>query len=162
MSDRPAFTSHVPFDQDSHLDGLFVVCSDGRFERHVNEFREHLQTSLGLHKLDRYFVPGSQLHFVTGQVGYPDIGQATDFWARFFIDNHLLKHVVIVGHEMCAAYSNAPAFKNFGLDELRQRQYADLCTRRDKILQHYPKLGVHTYYMKPAEDQAAVDFFPVS
>jgi len=162
MPDQLAYTSNKPFDPDHHLDGLFLVCSDGRFEAHVNDFREHLRQSLGLRKLDRYFVPGSQLQFVAGAAGHPSTDQATEYWAKFFIDNHVLHHVVIVGHELCAAYGAAPAYKNLSPAQLRQQQEAHLRQRRDLIQKDYPNVQIHLYYMKPRDGNSGVDFFSVT
>jgi|HubBroStandDraft_1064217.scaffolds.fasta_scaffold01246_11 hypothetical protein len=160
-SDQPAYTSNKQFDPSHRLDGLFLVCSDGRFEEQVNDFREHLRRILGLRKLDRYFIPGSQLQFVSTEAGYPPADKATDYWARFFIDNHHLSHVVIVGHELCAAYQSAPAYQGFGPDRLRQQQETHLLRRRDLILRDYPNIRVHLYYMKPCDGNSGVDFFTV-
>ncbi|MBV9303784.1 MAG: hypothetical protein JOY62_09135 [Acidobacteriaceae bacterium] len=159
ISDRPEFTSDKRFDADHHLDGLLVVCGDGRFEEQVNDFREHLRQKLGLRRLDRYFVPGSQLQFSASETGHPSTETATDYWTRFFIDKHHLAHVVIVGHELCAAYRSAPAYQNFGPDQLRAQQTRDLLQTRNLIRQNYPYLRVHLYYMKPKEDDSGVEFF---
>src|ERR1700722_2763455 len=99
IAEQAEYTSPRQFDPDHHLDGLFLVCSDGRFEDQVNDFREHLRKTLGLRRLDRYFMPGSQLQFVSSESGHPSVDQATAYWTKFFIDNHHLSHVVIVGHE---------------------------------------------------------------
>jgi hypothetical protein len=80
ISDQPEYTSNKQFDPDHHLDGLFLVCSDGRFEEHANDFREHLRQTLGLRKLDRYFMPGSQLQFASAETGHPAADKATDYW----------------------------------------------------------------------------------
>jgi hypothetical protein len=160
-SNQAEYTSNKQFDPDHHLDGLFLVCSDGRFEEHVNDFREHLRRTLGLRKLDRYFMPGSQLQFVSAESGHPATDKATDYWTKFFIDNHHLSHVVIVGHELCAAYKSAPAYQGFGPDRLRQQQEQHLLHWRNLILQDYPHIRVHLFYMKPADDNSRVEFFSV-
>jgi hypothetical protein len=161
-SDQPVYTSNKQFDPGHHLDGLFLVCSDGRFEEQVNDFRGYLRNALRLQKLDRYFIPGSQLQFVSKEAGYrPDADAATDFWTKFFIDNHYLKHVVIVGHELCAAYTSAPKYRNSSPAELRRIQETDLRHRRDAIRFVYPLIDVHLYYMKPSDDRTKVEFFPV-
>jgi hypothetical protein len=149
----------MPFDADDHLDGLLLVCSDGRFEEHVDEFREYLRQSLGLRRLDRYFVPGSQLQFVSTEAGLPAADIATDYWAEFFINNHHLTHVVVVGHEHCAAYRSAPAYKGFPLDRLRHQQEEHLHHLRGLINQHHPRLQVHLFYMRPKDGGFGVDFF---
>lgn len=161
IPDQPQYTSTKPFDIDHHLDGLFFVCSDGRFEEHVNDFREYLRQKLGIRRLDRYFIPGSQLQFVAQEVGYPPSDEATAFWNRFFIENHHLGYVVIVGHELCAAYKSAPAYQGFSPEQLREQQEKHLVRRGELIRAEYPNVRVHLYYMKPKSDHSAVEFFAV-
>jgi hypothetical protein len=161
ISEQPEYTSNKQFDPDHRLDGLFLVCSDGRFEEHVNDFREHLRKTLGLRRLDRYFMPGSQLQFASGETGHPSTDEATDYWTKFFIDNHHLTHVVIAGHELCAAYKSAPAYQGYGPDRLRQQQETHLRRWRERILRDYPNVRVHLYYMQPADGNSGVDFYPI-
>jgi hypothetical protein len=161
MSEEPAYTSDIIFDPGSHLDGLVLVCSDGRFEKHVDEFRQHLLNTLGLRKIDRYFIPGSQLQFLSAEAGYPDADLTTGYWARFFIEKHHTGQVVIIGHEHCAAYTSAPAFKGFSAEQLRRQQEVDLKQIRASILQQFPRIRVHLYYMAPREDNSGVDFFNI-
>ena len=159
--EQPHYTSDRPFDINDHFDGLFVVCSDGRFEEHVNDFREYLRKKLGIRRLDRYFIPGAQLQFVTEEAGYLSTDEATAFWSRFYIDNHHLSYVVIVGHELCAAYRLAPAYQGFSPEQLRERQEEHLRRRGELLRAEYPNVRVHLYYMKPKSDNSAVDFFVV-
>ena len=161
MLQPPEYTSKIPFEADDHLDGLMLVCSDGRFENHVDDFRKYLVETMELRRLDRYFVPGAQLQFLSREAGYPDADLTTGFWARFFIDHHHTGKVIIIGHEHCAAYRFAPAYQKLSDDELRERQNTDLTLIRDFITDKYPSISVYIYYMRPTIKNNAVEFFRV-
>jgi hypothetical protein len=161
MRQIPDYTSQHQFEADVRPDGLMLVCSDGRFESHVDDFRNHLRNSLSLQRMDRYFLPGAQLQFVSAAAGYTDTDLATSFWSRFLIDHHAIGAVVIIGHEQCAAYRFAPAYQNLDDDGLRQRQSMDLRQARDLMISEYPNVHVYLYYMRPTVDNAAVEFFAV-
>jgi hypothetical protein len=161
MRQVPEYTSKHPFEADSRLDGLMLVCSDGRFESHLADFRKHLMDTMGLRRVDRYFVPGAQLQFASAAAGYPDADAATGFWARFLIDHHHIGTIVIIGHEQCAAYRLARRYESFDDDALRQQQCADLQLARAIIINECTDVNVYLYYMRPSADDAAVEFFSI-
>lgn len=145
MLQPPEYTSKIPFEADDHLDGLMLVCSDGRFENHVDDFRKYLVETMELRRLDRYFVPGAQLQFLSREAGYPDADLTTGFGRASLSTGK----VIIIGHEHCAAYRFAPAYQNLSDDELRERQNTALTLIRDFITDKYPCISVHLYYMRP-------------
>jgi hypothetical protein len=115
---EPAFRASRPYEA-SHPDAMAVYCSDGRFTDAVEE----LLRGLGHDRLDTMTLPGGPALFNPWLAGMSESITVTAA-ARFLIEAHSIRRVILVAHEGCGYYrKHCPGLKPV---EVRRHQEEDL------------------------------------
>lgn len=94
---RP-FLSTEPYEE-TYPDALAVYCSDGRFTNPVEDLLRHL----GHPRLDTMTLAGGPALFNPWLAGLSD-SMAVTSCARFLIESHATKRVILIAHEGCGYY----------------------------------------------------------
>jgi hypothetical protein len=146
---RPPFLAQGSYDP-THPSALALYCSDGRFTEAVEE----LLRSLGHPRLDTLTVPGGPGLFnvwVAGMTDSTSIAAA----ARFLIDAHKIRRVILVAHEGCGYYRQQLAGRD--PDVVRRQQFDDLHLAARTIEGGWSGLRVDTYYARVEEGRVRFD-----
>ncbi|MBM4055093.1 MAG: hypothetical protein FJ264_10590 [Planctomycetes bacterium] len=129
----------IPIDKEverSDCDTLVFTCIDYRFAFANQEF---LNEKLGLNgNYDHISVPGSILNLVNPATQDIVFSKVTGF-----INFHLIKRVVIIGHRDCGGYGGSSAFGS----KVAELVYlsTDLKKARQILIEKYPTLEVDLY-----------------
>lgn len=135
------FTSPTAFDA-THPTALAVYCSDGRFTQPVEDLLHHL----GHARLDTLTMPGGPALLDRLSASYAD-ADAVSRGARFLIEGHQIRDVVLLAHANCGYYRHKrPGDTPVQLEE---RQLADLRRARAAIAKVAPNLAVRCYFARP-------------
>lgn len=137
-----SFTSESVFDE-SHPSALAVYCSDGRFNRAVEELLRHL----GHPRLDTLTIPGGPGLLQHKTSGYSDCDTFSRS-AEFLIREHHIKVVVLLAHEGCGYY--ARKFPDLTAEQIRTRQLADLRHASAELAETHPRLRTEEYIVVTA------------
>lgn len=146
-----SFTSESEFDA-SHPTALAVYCSDGRFNRAVEE----LLRDLGHPRLDTLTIPGGPGLLNHKTSGYSDCDTFSRS-AEFLIREHHITAVVLLAHDGCGYY--ARKFPDLPPDQIRARQLADLHHASAELADTHPRLQIEEFMV--VTDQGRVRFDPV-
>jgi hypothetical protein len=146
---RPPFVAKAPYDP-THPDALALYCSDGRFTEAVEE----LLHSLGHARLDTLTMAGGPGLFNLWIAG---VGDSTSIaaGAKFLIEAHRIKRVILIAHEGCGYYrkhlaGRAPA-------DIRHQQEDDLRLAARTLETARSGLRVDAFYAKVAEGHVAFE-----
>ncbi len=141
-SSEISYIADVGFKSAQHAQLLFVACSDFRFRQAFFDFQKNFLQNRGI---DQIIVPGGVLCFFGGRYGYPDSARVAEFWARFLGEHHHIEEVILLGHEDCAAYANAPKLKSLSGEQLKEEQLEDLLAAKQVIEDSLPNVKVKTF-----------------
>ena len=139
----PPFVATVPYDA-SHPSALALYCSDGRFTEAVEE----LFKSLGHMRLDTLTMPGGPGLFNVWIAGMGD-STAISGGARFLIESHQIRRVLLIAHEGCGFYR-----KHLGgqtQEQIRAQQEDDLRVAARGLETARGGLRLDLYYATIAE-----------
>lgn len=137
----------------SYPTALAVYCSDGRFTGAVVELLDHL----GHPRLDLLTIPGGPGLLNHKTSGFSDCDTFTRS-AEFLIRAHHITTVVLLAHEKCGFY--ARQFPDLTVDEIKERQHADLRHAARELLETHPRLRIETFIAVP--DGGHVRFDPIT
>ncbi len=146
-----SYTSETVYDA-SHPTALAVYCSDGRFNRAVEELLRHL----GHPRLDTLTIPGGPGLLQHKTSGYSDCDTFSRS-AEFLIREHHIEVVVLLAHAGCGYY--ARKFPDLSPEQIRERQLADLRHASAELAETHPRLRTEEFMVVP--DQGKVRFEPV-
>jgi hypothetical protein len=125
-------------------DTLAIHCGDFRFQQAFHEF---LTTTLKLGEAyDLMVLPGGPLS-LTHQLSHSEDTRSARKWARFFVENHGIKRVVLIQHQDCAWYQSMSAQLRDPA-ALRRRQEQDLQRAVEVLRETFPdrNLRVELYF----------------
>lgn len=118
---------------------LVVHCSDHRFQR---IFREFVEGTLKIGDYDVIAVPGGPQ--VLAALDYlPKFAWAGSRWAKYLVDAHDLKRIVLLAHDECGWYRHVHGTHA----EVEARQRADLARGRDQLQRAIPGISVETWFI---------------
>lgn len=149
---RAPFVAKVPY-QASHPSALALYCSDGRFTEAVEE----LFRSLGHERLDTMTMPGGPGLFNVWIAGMGDSGAVTG-GARFLIEAHAIRRVLLIAHEGCGFYRKHLSGRT--AEQIRAQQEEDLHTASRALASARPGLRIDAYYAMVAGEH--VSFLPLT
>jgi hypothetical protein len=149
----PQFQLHSKLNRPP-TDTLAIHCGDFRFQQAFHEF---LTTTLKLGEAyDLMVIPGGPLS-LTHQLSHSEDTRSARKWARFFVENHGIKRVVLIQHQDCGWYQSMSA-KLRDPAALRQRQEQDLRRAAEALLETFPDLRVELYLAGwDAQDSITID-----
>ncbi|PIR96484.1 MAG: hypothetical protein COT92_00845 [Candidatus Doudnabacteria bacterium CG10_big_fil_rev_8_21_14_0_10_42_18] len=137
------FTSHSAFSGSKQANILFIACSDFRFRKAFLEFqRDYLKEA----EIDRIIAPGGVLGFFAERYGYLETGKAMEYWTKFLGEHDGAGEVVLVGHEDCAVYANAPKLKGQSGQQLIMEQREDLIAAGQLIANLFPQARIRIFF----------------
>jgi carbonic anhydrase len=151
MDRRKSLASTVKFDV-SHPNALAIYCSDGRFTESV----EQLLYGLGHGRLDTLTLPGGPALFNIWSAS-SSARQAMTEAARFLIEQHKIRRVILVAHKGCGYYKalcsgDAP-------QKIEERQRNDLALAARELRGPEGRVGTDLFYARV--DGERVIFDPV-
>lgn len=153
------FVSKSDFKDTAEAKVLLIACSDFRFRKAFYEFQDKVLEDGGTDVIN---VPGGVISFFAERYNYPDTGKAAEFWTKFVAEKHKIKEIVLLGHEDCAAYVNAPKLENHGKEKLREEQTEDLLAAKQLIEDLLPDVKIKTYFASINKEEGKVSFSEVS
>jgi hypothetical protein len=148
---RASFVAAVPY-QPSHPSALALYCSDGRFTEAVEE----LFRSLGHERLDTLTMPGGPGLFNVWIAGMGDSTAITG-GARFLIEAHAIKRVLLIAHEGCGFYRTHMAGRT--AEQIKTQQLDDLQVATRALASARAGLRIDAYYAMVVGDR--VSFTPL-
>lgn len=144
-----SFISESEFDA-SHPTALAVYCSDGRFNRAVEELLRHL----GHPRLDTLTIPGGPGLLQHKTSGYSDCDTFSRS-AEFLIREHHVTVVVLLAHEGCGYY--ARKFPDLSPEQIRARQLDDLRHASAELAETHPRLRTEEFIAVTHEGRLRFD-----
>jgi hypothetical protein len=135
---KDPFTARIAY-QASHPSALALYCSDGRFTEAVEE----LFRSLGHDRLDTLTMPGGPGLFNVWIAGMGDSSAITG-GARFLIEAHAIRRVLLIAHEGCGFYRKHMSGRS--PDQVRAQQEQDLHTAARSLEHTRAGLRIDAYY----------------
>jgi len=140
-----------PFDA-SHPPVLAIYCSDGRFTNAV----EALARASGYPRVDTLTLPGGPALLCLAAANLSEVdtmGRA----ARFLIEGHQTRHVLLVAHQGCGYYRKRyPRFPDAKIEE-HQREHLALASKT--LARQFPELFIERYYARV--EQGTIELQPV-
>lgn len=143
---------------DQRVRSFAIYCSDGRFGECYDEF---LHGRLGLPHYDRLAIPGGAANLKVHLASHADENQddlisSIEGYARFLIEAHDLRRIVLIAHEDCGYYIHR--FKD-RLPDIRGKQTQDLVRAARCLHGFADRLTIEAYYA--GFDDGHVRFDPV-
>lgn len=138
-------------------DVLAIHCGDYRFQSAFNEF---LNRSLNLDgSYDLLVIPGGPLSLTLFEY-LPKFSWASWKWLRFFVEQHEIRHLILIQHQDCAFYKTMPLHLHDS-PEPRERQEQDLRRATNALKKDLPQLTVELYYAGwDATDHITIERIP--
>jgi len=137
---------------------LVIHCGDFRFQGAFYEFLNGV-----LHVDENYdlmVIPGGPLSLALLE-RHSDDSRAAWKWVRYFADRHGIRRVVLIQHQDCAWYQEAPPGVH-SPGALRQRQQEDLARISGLLKKSFPDVRVEAYFAGwDAEDRFTIEAFPL-
>ncbi|HZU98886.1 MAG TPA: carbonic anhydrase [Planctomycetota bacterium] len=134
------FAARTRFES-SHPTALAIYCSDGRFTDSVEE----LLHGLGHPRLDTLTMPGGPA-LLNLWSATTSARHAVQEAARFLIEKHRIRKVVLVAHEGCGYYRSLCSGET--PEQIEERQRKDLAVASRELRGHQGRVATDLYYAR--------------
>jgi len=135
---KPRFVADASFDPD-HPNALAIYCSDGRFTDPV----EQLLHGLGHSRLDTLTMPGGP-GLLNIWSASSSTRQALSEAARFLIEQHRIRRVVLIAHKGCGYYR--ALFRGDSAERIEERQRSDLAVAARELRGSQGRVAADLFY----------------